>query len=549
MLTRKATRIPPKLNKLIQEMERLDQPRLSRDEKIALQQLVALSKCPEVTQPNVDSVSSSTMGNIRNLIGRTMSAVVERVTSQGENPEVAEEDVQHAFVAGGGGRLQRRVTGHIDQIQDILNDTKGNGDDTPAEKKGRLAETLFFLSSLIGLSMSACVKLLHDLRQHNPAIDIAFLTPEFNAEMTQEQKIKWCAHMANFIGIMRKNEGEILTDGTKIISARPVEGAVIPVASGGFISSVGEGADFKLIYTPPGGGQPLDLPENDVEASAFCMAHFHESADIRTLLNWGDAYQLVTEEELLTMLAEMGQSDNTNDKLISWILEKAFIFHKENAAFQSRLASIGEGVQSSATQMGESIRGVGNTVLSLPGAISPFITPTPQRIAQFAYDYPTPFWIMTLAHRYPREAIFTSLLIAWQLYGPIRSCYSFSTKVYRYLFSKKAPQGQLQIENGQRGGGVQNNTVFYARKRLSNELIKFSKPESHELDMLIRKINETKIIPMTGSKRDRDSQDAVDQVDEIGNDWRKYLRIGGKKTKRASIPKKIKTRRRRTYRK
>lgn len=306
-------------------------------------------------------------------------------------------------------------------------------------------------------------------------VNALFNAPEFGEyliHLIPQQQQVFCANTAYYIDAMRHNKQlEVVIDSNGIQRFQPLSDS----ASTGVTTvrpsdtmrlngnEVIENVSGKLVYNQD--GRQIVVPEDPLEMSAFCMAHFFNTENVQILMNWGEDFKLISEEDLLRLLGQMGEGNDWKQRVVGKLLKSAYDVHNQTAAFNQYISRF---TPNPVAQLGELQAYIEveweMLQLRLPGI-------TKEALYKFAIDHPNLWAAANNAINYPIPSAFFAFVILYYLKKPVAAAVGLAYEVahfpYRILnwLTGRNPDrpgaGLPAIENGDggamvlRGGGKQ----------------------------------------------------------------------------------------------
>jgi hypothetical protein len=217
----------------------------------------------------------------------------------------------------------------------------------------------------------------------------------------------------------------------------------------------------KLVYKQ--GQTEIVVPEDPLEMSAFCMAHFFNTENVQILMNWGENFKLISEEDLLRLLGQMGEGNDWKQRVVGKLLRSAYDVHNQTAAFNQYISRF---TPNPVAQFGEL-----QAYIDLEWEMLQLQLPriTKEALYKFAIDHPNLWAAANNAINYPIPSAFFAFVILYYLKNPVRAAAGVAYEVARFPYrilnwlTGRNPDrpGALAIENGDggamvlRGGGKQ----------------------------------------------------------------------------------------------
>ena len=293
-----------------------------------------------------------------------------------------------------------------------------------------------------------------------------FNAPEFGEyliHLTPQQKQVFCANTAYYIDAMRHNKQlEVVIDSNGIqrfqtlsdsastgVTIAPSDTMTLNGNEVIKINDVGE-----LVYKQS--QREIVVPKDPLEMSAFCMAHFFNTENVQILMNWGEDFKLISEEDLLRLLGQMGEGNDWKQRVVGKLLKSAYDVHNQTAAFNQYISRF---TPNPVAQLGE-LRAYIEVEwemlqLRLPGI-------TKEALYKFAIDNPNLWAAANNAINYPIPSAFFAFVILYYLKKPVAAAVgvayevaSFPYRILNWLTGRNPDRpGALAIENGRAGGAV-----------------------------------------------------------------------------------------------
>jgi hypothetical protein len=295
-----------------------------------------------------------------------------------------------------------------------------------------------------------------------------FHRPEFGEyliHLTPQQKQVFCANTAYYIDAMRHNKQlEVVIDSNGIqrfqtlsdsastgVTIAPSDTMTLNGNEVIKINDVGE-----LVYKQS--QREIVVPKDPLEISAFCMAHFFNTENVQILMNWGEDFKLISEEDLLRLLGQMGEGNDWKRRVVGKLLKSAYDVHNQTAAFNQYISSF---TPNPVAQLGE-LQAYIEVEWEMLHARLPGITK--DALYQFAIDHPNLWAAANNAINYPIPSAFFAFVILYYLRNPLIALGNITYEVarlpYRILnwLTGRNPDRPgadlLAIGNGDGHGGV-----------------------------------------------------------------------------------------------
>lgn len=301
---------------------------------------------------------------------------------------------------------------------------------------------------------------------------------KYMIELTPEQQRQWCTNTAYYIDAMRTNKQLLITGTGNEKRIRPVSSdstglAIITPERSMRLNGneVIEQKDDDKTMVYKHNDEVIILPTDPVELSAFCMAHFIHKENVQTLINWGEDFRLISEEDLLRILGEGNEHWKTN--IVKNILKNAYDVYKQTQEFNNYVNGTVSSSQDKFDELKDSINNL----------ISEYPKYKDKCLLKIARDHPELWVAGNYAVNYPIQSSFIVLFLAFYMRKEIKKIGELCKKVgntsIRFL---KWLTGQNPDESSDalviRGGGKrkrENNlkkTVILISKPLYDDYIK-----------------------------------------------------------------------------
>lgn len=167
---------------------------------------------------------------------------------------------------------------------------------------------------------------------------------EYLINLTPEQKQVFCANTAKYLEAIREKRSlQVIIDEAGVKRFKPLSssgssGVTLTPSSSMKLHGNEEikiNDDGKFVYK---GETEVLMPEDPYEISAFCMAHFFNTENVKTLMNWGEDFKLISEEDLLRLLGQMGEGNDWKQRVVGKLLKSAYDVHNQTAAFNQYIS-------------------------------------------------------------------------------------------------------------------------------------------------------------------------------------------------------------------
>jgi hypothetical protein len=301
---------------------------------------------------------------------------------------------------------------------------------------------------------------------------------KYMIELTPEQQRKWCTNTAYYIDAMRTNKQLLITGTGNDKKIRPVPSdstglAITPESSMRLNGNeiIEQNDDKTMVYKH--NDEVIALPEDPVELSAFCMAHFIHKENIQTLINWGEDFRLISEEDLLRILGELGEEDDWKRKIVNNILKNAYDVYKQTQEFNNYVNGT---ISSSRDQLSELNTQINNIISEYPKYKD-------KCLLKIARDHPELWVASNYAVNYPIQSSLIILFLTFYMRKEIKKISELCKKVgntsIRFLkwLTGQNPDDEPSNELVLRGGEKRKRenklkkTVMLISKPLSDDYI------------------------------------------------------------------------------
>jgi hypothetical protein len=293
---------------------------------------------------------------------------------------------------------------------------------------------------------------------------------KYMIELTPEQQRKWCTNTAYYIDAMRTNKSLIITGTGNEKKIRPVPYdstglAITPESSMRLNGNevIKKDGDNNMVYSID--NEVIALPDDPVELSAFCMAHFIHKENVQTLINWGEDFRLISEEDLLRILGEGNEDWKMN--IANNILKNAYNVYKQTQEFNNYVNGT---VSSSQDKFGELNTQINNLISEYPKYKD-------KCLLKIARDHPELWVAGNYAVNYPIQSSFIVLFLAFYMRKEIKKIGELCKKVgntsIRFLkwLTGQNPDDESSDALVIRGGGKRKR-----ENKLKKTVILISKP-------------------------------------------------------------------------
>ena len=396
-----------------------------------------------------------------------------------------------------------------------------HGEPVGVDDHRRRGLLLSSIGPIVVMMASAFAYIEQLFQQTGYDVNALFNAPEFGEyliHLTPEQRQVFCANTAYYIDAMRHNKPlEVITDEAGVKRFKPLSSsgstAVTMTPSSTMTLNGNEVIEKneengKLVYKQ--GQTEIVVPEDPLEMSAFCMAHFFNTENVQILMNWGENFKLISEEDLLRLLGQMGEGNDWKQRVVGKLLRSAYDVHNQTAAFNRYISTFPNPVsqlrdfQHRVDLEWEMFR------YRLPGI-------TKEVLYQFAIAHPNLYAAISNAINYPIPSSFFVFVVLYYLNKPLRAfgyiTYEVALFPYRILnwLTGRNPDRPgadlLAIGNGdgdgdggamvRRGGGKQQplSVIVINHPSPSLYLDKLAKifDEDGSIDSFLKNINPVKI--------------------------------------------------------
>jgi hypothetical protein len=349
-------------------------------------------------------------------------------------------------------------------------------------------------------------------------MDTLFTRPtwgEYLIHLSPKQQQVFCANTAYYIDAMRHNKQlEVITDEEGIQRLKPLSpsdstavAAMTPSTTMRLNGNeiIEKNAADKMVYKQ--GDVETVLPEDPVEISAFCMAHFLNTENVEILMNWGEDFKLVSEADLLRILGDMREENDWKQRVVGKLFESAYNVYNQTDPYLKYItntqASIRDAIRSAPTDLEMTYQH--HTEYVLPRLKE-------QVLNKIARNYPKLWATTNTINDYPIQSALVALVALYYLRKPIRAAATVLDQALRLPFrilswltgrnpDRHAPDDAFAIEDvrrgGLRGGGKQPSTVIVINNSLPlfyiDKLSELFDDKSHSIDSFVAHININKV--------------------------------------------------------
>lgn len=372
---------------------------------------------------------------------------------------------------------------------DILADVPKHGKnvDKPRDRS-LLLSSIGAITAIMGAGFVYIQKLFEDAGYD---LNILLTRPtwgEYLIHLSPEEKQLWCTNTAYYIDAMRNNQQlEVVEVGGKK-KIRPLrESSAVQVLTPTSSMTLNgdeiiqKNGDNIMVYTR--GHEEIVLPEDPIELSAFCMAHFFHKENVQTLINWGENFKLISEKDLLQLLGEKDNNNGWKQTVVHSILKNAFNVYKDTAAFDKYINE----------NMGLAIESISNNVDELKNKIEYFKDNYPnykeKYLLKIATEHPELWLAGNKVINYPIQSSLVVLFLTFYMRKEIKSIVNTGVRFFKWLTGKNPDieENALVV----RGGEKRVPTIIVINNSLSekhiDELSKLFDKDS--IDSFLKYIN------------------------------------------------------------
>jgi len=484
------------------------------------------------------------------------------------------------FAASNGIMVQHDV----DPPAQILDHAPAHGepvdrDDEDHRRRGLLLSSLGPIAAMMGAGFIFIQQLFEE---QGYDMNTLFRRPtmgEYLVNLTAEQRQVFCANTAYYIDAMRHNKQlEVITvDGVQKLKplSQSVSTDVATMTPSSTMrlhgNEVIENVGGNIVYKQ--GDTSIVIPEDPIEISAFCMAHFFNTENVQILMNWGEDFKLVSEADLLRLLGEMSQGDDWKQRIIGNIFNSVYSVYNQTGPYldfiTTKGASIIDDIQSAPANILMDIEIA--THDTLPRYREQFLN-------KLARNHPKIWAAANTVNDYPIQSTILVLVVLYYLRKPLGAAATIVNEAVRLPFrilswltgqNPDAPDDRFAIENGPAGGAVKRGggkqqplSVIVINNPLPSlyidKLSEIFDDKSHSIDSFVTHINMNKV-PLSKTKLQKLKKFARKARKSIKTFFKKdYRRLtskdptsvtamelqGGKKSKRRKQQNKRKTHKR-----
>lgn len=362
---------------------------------------------------------------------------------------------------------------------EIMDHVPRSGNSESSHDRSLLLTSLAAITAIMGAGIVFMEKIFEGSNYNSDTILHRPLWGKYMVKLTSQEKQRWCTNTAYYIDAMRTNKPLIITGTGNEKRIRPVSAdstglALITPESSMRLNGneiIEQNDDKTMVYKH--NDEVIALPEDPVELSAFCMAHFIHKENVQTLINWGEDFRLISEEDLLRLLGELGEEDDWKRKIVGKILKNAYNVYKQTQEFNNY---VNGKVSSSRDQFSE-----------LNTQINNFISEYPKYkdkcLLKIARDHPELWVAGNYAVNYPIQSTIIILFLAFYMRKEIKKigelCKEVGNTSIRFLtwLTGQNPDDEPSNALVVRGGGKRKRenelkkTVMLISKPLSNDYI------------------------------------------------------------------------------
>lgn len=332
---------------------------------------------------------------------------------------------------------------------------------------------------------------------------------EYLVNLTAQDKQVFCANTAYYIDAMRHNKQlEVITvDGVQKLKplSQSVSTDVATMTPSSTMrlhgNEVIENVGGNIVYKQ--GDTSIVIPEDPIEISAFCMAHFFNTENVQILMNWGEDFKLVSEADLLRLLGEMSQGDDWKQRIIGNIFNSVYSVYNQTGPYLDFItrtgASISYEIQSAPANILMDIETA--TYVTLPRYREQFLN-------KLARNHPKLWAAANTVNDYPIQSTILVLVVLYYLRKPLGAAATIVNEAVRlpfrilsWLTGQNPDRGDLlAIENGPAGGAVKRGggkqqplSVIVINNPLPSlyidKLSEIFDDKSHSIDSFVTHIN------------------------------------------------------------
>jgi hypothetical protein len=348
-----------------------------------------------------------------------------------------------------------------------------DGQDEDHRRRGLLLSSLGPIAAMMGAGFIFIQQLFEE---QGYDMNTLFRRPtmgEYLVDLTAQEKQVFCANTAYYIDAMRHNKQlEVITvDGVQKLKplSQSVSTDVATMTPSSTMrlngNEVIENVGGNIVYKQ--GDTSIVIPEDPIEISAFCMAHFFNTENVQILMNWGEDFKLVSEADLLRLLGEMSQGDDWKQRIIGNIFNSVYSVYNQTGPYldfiTTKGASISNAIKSAPANM--RVEWEVATEVTLPRYRE-------QLLNNLARNHPQAWAAANTVMDYPIPSTILALIVLYYLRKPIRVAATIVNETVRLPFrilswftgqnpDRAAANEHLAIANAappgrvRRGGGNQ----------------------------------------------------------------------------------------------
>lgn len=339
-------------------------------------------------------------------------------------------------------------------------------EDEDHRRRGLLLSSLGPIAAMMGAGFIFIQQLFEE---KGYKVDTLFSRPkfgEFIVKLTPQQKQVFCANTAYYIDAMRHNKQlEVIKVGdvqkfkplsqsvsTDVVTMTP--SSIMRLHGNEVIENVGD----KIVYKQ--GETEVVVPEDPIEISAFCMAHFFNTENVQILMNWGEDFKLVSEADLLRLLGEMRDGNDWKQRIVGNIFNSVYSVYNQTGPYLDSItragASISDAIQSAPANI--HLEWEVATEVTLPRYREQFLN-------NLARNHPQIWAAANTVRDYPIPSTILALIVLYYLRTPIRAVATIVNETVRLPFrilswftgqnpDRAAANEHLAIANAEPPGGV-----------------------------------------------------------------------------------------------
>ena len=357
----------------------------------------------------------------------------------------------------------------IDPPAQILDVVPAHGEPVDREdedhrRRGLLLSSLGPITAMMGAGFVYITKLFEYTDYDVATIFRKPQFGEFIIHLTPKQKQVFCANTAYYIDAMRHNKQlEVITEegvqkfkplsssGSTAVTLTPSSTMTL---HGNEVIQKNE-ISGKLVYKQE--QTEILVPEDPIEISAFCMAHFFNTENVQILMNWGEDFKLISEADLLRLLGELGQRNDWKQRIVGKIIENAYYVYNQTGPYFDYISSTEDSIR-------DRIMSAPSNIQTEFEIMTEYTLPRykEQVLNNIARNYPKVWAVANTVNDYPIQSSLFALFVLYYLRKPLGAVSTVLYEAVRlpfrilsWLTGRNPDRDERAIEDV-RGGGKQH---------------------------------------------------------------------------------------------